>query len=67
MKDNEIETAGLGNTEEFLADLKQALYLIKKTKQKVNIPQIERCLHNAAIELHWACWNFGEVDEYLPE
>lgn len=28
---------------------------------------IEHCLHNATLELHWACWNFGEVDEYLPE
>lgn len=52
--------------EKMLKDLVQARRLIKGY-QEIGIPEIERCLRMADMNLHWILWVCGEAVQYLPD
>ena len=53
--------------EQRIQNLKQARKFIKKAMTGIGIPQLESTLREADMNLHWALWNLGEVDELRPE
>ncbi len=52
--------------EKMVRDIKQARRLIKEY-QEIGIPEIERTLRIADMNLHWALWVCGEAVQYLPD
>ncbi|MBI2304601.1 MAG: hypothetical protein HYU86_07645 [Chloroflexi bacterium] len=50
-----------------LAKLAQARKLIQEMRQVMDLPQIERCLSLADMNLHFAQWNLGEDVGLAPE
>ena len=53
--------------EQRIDDLKQARKLIKRAMTAFGIPQLESTLQEADMNLHWALWNLGQIDELRPE
>jgi hypothetical protein len=47
--------------------LKEARRLIAEAVSGLGIPQLESTLREADMNLHWALWNLGEVEELRPE
>jgi len=52
--------------QKMVKDLRQARRLIKGY-QEIGIPEIERCLRMADMNLHWILWGCGEAVQYLPD
>jgi hypothetical protein len=50
-----------------IACLKAARKEIRQAAAGIGIPQLESILRDADMTLHWALWNFGEIDELRPE
>lgn len=48
-------------------NLKQARRLIAEAGAGLGIPQLESTLRDADMNLHWALWNLGVVEELRPE
>lgn len=53
--------------QEMIAKIDQARRLVREIRNATDVPQIERCMAIADMNLHWAKWNLGEVDEVMPE
>lgn len=51
--------------EKLINNVKQARKLIKEFEE-VGIPEIERNLKIADMNLHWVLWVCGEAVQYLP-
>lgn len=49
-----------------VADIKEARRLIKEY-QNIGIPELERCVRMADINLHWILWLNGEAHQYQPD
>ncbi len=47
--------------------LKQARKLVAEAVVDCGIPQLEITLREADMNLHWALWNMGEIDELIPD
>ena len=47
--------------------LKQARKLVAEAVAACGIPQLELTLREADMNLHWALWNMGEIDELIPD
>jgi len=52
--------------EKMVRDIKQARRLIKE-HQEIGVPEIERSLRIADMNLHWVLWVCGETVQYLPD
>lgn len=57
----------MDNTSNQVEHIKQAREQIASAMQGCDIPQIEKMLRNADMELHWALWNLGEAVALRPE
>ena len=53
--------------DEMIRKINQARSLVREVMTQANIPQIERCMQLADMNLHWAKWNLGDIDEIMPE
>lgn len=53
--------------EEILQRISQARDILREVRDKTSIPFIERCMYLADMNLHWARWCLGEMDEIAPE
>jgi len=47
-------------------NVKQARRLIKEFEE-IGIPEVERTLKIADMNLHWVLWTCGEAVKYLPD
>ncbi len=53
--------------EEIIRKIDAARTLIRSIRDTTDIPQIDRCMQLADMNLHWAKWNLGDIDEIMPE
>ena len=49
------------------SNVRQARRLIKEYESEIGIPEIERCLRIADMNLHWTLWLLGEAVQYAPD
>lgn len=52
--------------DEMIADVRDARRVIKKY-EGIGIPQLERYIRNADINLHWILWSSGAAVQYRPD
>lgn len=48
-------------------NLRQARRLVVEAMTTIGIPQLESVLREVDMNLHWALWNLGEVEDLRPE
>lgn len=53
--------------QEIRQKLAQARAIVREIREGTDSPLIERCMHLADMNLHWALWGLGEVGELTPE
>lgn len=47
--------------------IKEVRSTLRKVKSGTDSPQLARCVHLADMNLHWALWSLGEIEELAPE
>ena len=52
--------------DKMIIDIKNVRKTIKKY-EGIGIPQMERCIRTADMNLHWILWLSGEAVEYRPD
>ncbi len=55
------------DVQQMIEKIREARGIIREIEQSTDVPQIARCTHLADMNLHWALWNLGEIDEIMPE
>lgn len=50
-----------------VSNVKQARRLIREHESEIGIPEIERSLRIADMNLHWILWLLGEAVQYAPD
>lgn len=53
--------------QETISKLDQARALVREIRDTTESPLIERCMHLADMNLHWAKWCLGGEVEIAPE
>ncbi len=52
---------------QMIANLRRARALARAVYDATDLPQIQLTLRHADQNLHWALWNFGQLDELRPD
>ena len=55
------------NRTQMIANLRRARALARAVYDATDLPQIQMTLRHADQNLHWALWNFGQIDGLRPD